>query len=345
VASWPLSLLRLQGPDSLRFLHGQSSQDLVSAQPGQWLSTCCISPTARMRAVAEVLVEEAGAWLVIRAGDAAAVHQALDRVLFPADAVSLGPLRSGLLLSPVAGGEASPLAAADAETWRPLAGAEGFWLGGQLLLLDAAAAERNPLGLEPQARDLLAQRRLRGEEQERWRLQLGLPIGPQELCEETNPFELGLAPRVSLSKGCYVGQETLAKLATYDGVRRQLRRWWVAADAGAAAALAPGMALQGPGGERAGQITSSLQLPGEDLWIGLALVRRQALSEPTLTSCSSPGEQPHPAATPSGTAAPLPDPDREAPGAQQPLALRISRPPAFLDPPVGAGSSRGRGAA
>ena len=30
---------------------------------------------------------------------------------------------------------------------------------------------------------------------------------------------------VSLGKGCYVGQETLAKLATYDGVKRQLRRW------------------------------------------------------------------------------------------------------------------------
>ena len=357
VAAWPLSLLQLQGPDSLRFLHGQSSQDLLTAQPGQWLSTCCISPTARMRAIAEVLVVEGGAWLVIRAGDGAAVRQALDRVLFPADAVTLGPLRSGLLLSPVA--VASPLAAADAANWRPLAGAEGFWLGGQLLLLDADAAQADPHGLEPRARDLLAQRRLSNDEQERWRLQLGLPIGPLELCDDSNPFELGLAPRVSLSKGCYVGQETLAKLATYDGVRRQLRRWWLHADAAAAAALAPGSALRRPSGERAGQITSSLQLPDEGLWIGLALVRRQALADPFLIGGgpqqlhdpeAAPGTEVQAAAhqaVPMGAAQPAPPPDagQEAPGLEAGLALQISQPPAWVDPPVGAGSGRGSGAA
>jgi folate-binding Fe-S cluster repair protein YgfZ len=57
----PVSLLRLEGPDTLRFLHGQSSQDLVLAPPGAWCSTCCISPTARLRALAEVLVDGGGA--------------------------------------------------------------------------------------------------------------------------------------------------------------------------------------------------------------------------------------------------------------------------------------------
>ena len=66
----PVGLLQLQGPDSLRFLHGQTSQDLQLARPGQWLGTCCISPTARLRALAEVLVVEGGAWLVISEGDA-----------------------------------------------------------------------------------------------------------------------------------------------------------------------------------------------------------------------------------------------------------------------------------
>lgn len=266
VAAWPVTLLQLQGPDSLRVLHGQSSQAIAQAQPGAWLSTCCITPTARMRALAEVLVEAGGAWLVISAGEGAAVRQALDRVLFPADAVQLGPLRAGLLLEPL------PADPDPVRSWRPLQGGEGFWLGEQLLLLDDATATASTT-LEPAAQELLGRPRLSPAEQEHWRLQQGRPAWPAELNEGTNPFELGLADRVSLSKGCYVGQETLARLATYDGVKQQLRRWQAASEAqpqpGAILTLA---------GERAGSITSVLRLPADQGWIGLALVRRQALA-------------------------------------------------------------------
>ena len=316
----PVTLLQLEGSDSLRFLHGQSSQAIELASPGQWLSTCCISPTARMRALAEVLVTDGGAWLVIRSGDGEAVRQALDRVLFPADAVHLGPLESGLLLSPVPTDGQGDTADAQA-CWRPLQGAEGFWLGEQLLLREAPAAATASTGMEEEARALLGRPRLAAPELERWRLQCGLPAWPSELNDDTNPFEVGLAARVSLSKGCYVGQETLAKLATYDGVRRQLRRWHCPGGDGLAAALAPGSPLCTATGERAGTITSCLRLPEADLWIGLALVRRRALGAERLWSGAAAGER----SVSDGT------------------ALWLSRPPAFVDPPVGAGASASDG--
>lgn len=312
----PVSLLRLQGADSRRFLHGQTSQAIELARAGQWLSTCCITPTARLRALAEVLVTDDGAWLVIREGDGAAVRQALDRVLFPADAVQLAPLRPGLLLEPVpgAGDEAEAAASASsAQTcdasasggsdWRPLEGGEGFWLGDALVLVDAeaSAAER----LEPSARVLLARPRLEAEARERWRIQIGWPACPAELNDDTNPFELGLAPRVSLNKGCYVGQETLAKLATYAGVKQQLRRWFVPGAAGPEA----GAALRA-GEERAGVVTSALALPDGSGWIGLALVRRSALEAATLEAARDGAE---------------------------PLRLQLSLPDGFVAPPVGAG--------
>ena len=99
--SRPVGLLRLEGPDTLRVLHGQTSQALEGARPGQWLGTCCIGPTARMRAVAEVLIDGTGAWLVIVAGDPEAVRIALDRVLFPADKVRLGPVTPAVLHQPL----------------------------------------------------------------------------------------------------------------------------------------------------------------------------------------------------------------------------------------------------
>jgi folate-binding protein YgfZ len=291
--SRPVGLLRLDGPDTLRVLHGQTSQALEGALPGQRLGTCCIGPTARLRAVAEVLVDEAGAWLVIIDGDPGAVRTALDRVLFPADKVRLGPVTAAVLHQPLGAPEAEALPAG---SWAALEGSPG-WRLGDALLLPADA---------PLPAGLAARRPLEPREAERWRLQQGLPAAPGEINEEINPFELGLAGRVSLSKGCYVGQETLAKLATYDGVKQQLRRWW--ATAVPDEAVAAGTPLHDGQGGRAGQITSSLELPGDGGWIGLALVRKAWLQESELRAGPAPG-----------------------------VTLSLSVPEAFQPPPVGPG--------
>jgi folate-binding protein YgfZ len=296
--SRPVGLLRLDGPDTLRVLHGQTSQALEGARPGQWLGTCCIGPTARLRAIGEVLVDADGAWLVIVDGDPEAVRLALDRVLFPADKVRLGPVTPATLVQPLG---SAALEAPPAGTWAALEGAPGWQLGDALLL---------PAGA-PWPSWLAACRPLAPEEAERWRLQQGRPAVPGEVNEDTNPFELGLAARVSLTKGCYVGQETLAKLATYDGVKQQLRRWQATAvpdEAVPAGALAPGTPLQDQKGGRAGLISSSLELPDGSGWIGLALVRRACLQEPELRAGAAPG-----------------------------VRLRLSVPAAFQPPPVGAG--------
>jgi len=297
----PAAVLRLEGPDTLRVLHGQTSQALALARAGERLATCCISPTARLRALAQVLVDDQGAWLVVEAGDAAAVHTALDRVLFPADAVRLGPPETVRSLE-VLGPGTSAGAPEDPGFWHSLDDGSGWRLDdGRLLLRDAA-------GLPAELATLPV---LRAGEVERWRIQLGLPAVPGEINEEVNPFELGLADRVRLDKGCYVGQETLAKLATYDGVKQQLRRWYLADPDGSLPAPDPGTVLRAAGGERAGTVSSILRLErafdGWDGWIGLALVRRGALEAPQLQA----GEG----------------------GAD----LSLSLPERFTAPPVGAG--------
>ncbi|MFN9870028.1 MAG: YgfZ/GcvT domain-containing protein [Cyanobacteriota bacterium] len=272
----PAAVLRLEGPDTLRVLHGQTSQALALARPGERLATCCISPTARLRALAQVLVDDQGAWLLVEAGDAAAVHTALDRVLFPADAVRLGSpeaVRSLEVLGPAGTGENAP---GDPGSWENLDDDSGWRLDdGRRLLREPAGV---PALLPAELAKLPA---LGAEEAERWRIQLGMPSVPAEINEEVNPFELGLADRVRLDKGCYVGQETLAKLATYDGVKQQLRRWFLADLDGTLIAPVPGMVLRDGEGGRAGTVSSILRLEhathGWGGWIGLALVRRGAL--------------------------------------------------------------------
>ncbi|MFN9659234.1 MAG: YgfZ/GcvT domain-containing protein [Cyanobacteriota bacterium] len=293
-----IALLRFTGPDALRVLHGQTSQDLQAARPGDWRSTCALTPTARLRGLAEVVVEEDGVWLALTAGDGPALRQAFDRVLFPADQVELGPLLPGRWLR-VLGASPSPPGC-----WRPLAGGGGWWLGADPLLL-----ADTPL---PAA--LAALPRLTEAEAELWRLQQGEPAWPQEINDAFNPFELGLADRVSLRKGCYVGQETLAKLASNDGVKQQLRRWQAAPDPSLAALLTPGTELRTAEGARSGQLTSCLALAGS-IRVGLAMVRRQALEHDTLWAAA----------------------------AEDVVPLRLTRPERFQDPPTPPASGLGRG--
>ncbi|MBF8248655.1 MAG: GcvT-like aminomethyltransferase [Bacteroidetes bacterium] len=51
----------------------------------------------------------------------------------------------------------------------------------------------------------------------------GIPCHPNEFVD-FNPLEAGLKHLVSFSKGCYVGQEVIARLDTYEKVQRSLRR-------------------------------------------------------------------------------------------------------------------------
>ena len=53
-------------------------------------------------------------------------------------------------------------------------------------------------------------------------IQQGRPVEGRELTQEYNPLEAGLYQAVSLNKGCYMGQETLAKVHKQNAVKQQL---------------------------------------------------------------------------------------------------------------------------
>ena len=54
------------------------------------------------------------------------------------------------------------------------------------------------------------------------RIERGIPESGFELTEEYNPLEVNLKNHISFNKGCYVGQEVVARLDTYDKVKRRL---------------------------------------------------------------------------------------------------------------------------
>jgi tRNA-modifying protein YgfZ len=55
-----------------------------------------------------------------------------------------------------------------------------------------------------------------------FRVEQGMPIAPNELNDDYNPLETGLNEIIDFNKGCYIGQEVIARLQTYNKVQKKL---------------------------------------------------------------------------------------------------------------------------
>lgn len=57
---------------------------------------------------------------------------------------------------------------------------------------------------------------------EQWRIEHGIPVAKKEILQDYNPLELNLWDWISFTKGCYIGQEVIARIDTYKKIQRQL---------------------------------------------------------------------------------------------------------------------------
>ena len=119
------------------------------------------------------------------------------------------------------------------------------------------------------------------------RIASGQPAHGSEMSDTYNPLEAGLIGAIDFHKGCYIGQEVIARLDTYHKVQKYLVTLRFDADGsdtdGIAAAL-PGSRLLDGAGDAVGLVTSATVVPatvvpaadGVSL-IGLGYVRTRAV--------------------------------------------------------------------
>ncbi len=98
------------------------------------------------------------------------------------------------------------------------------------------------------------------------RVQTGLPGESGELTNKYTPLEVGLVDFVSSTKGCYTGQEVLARQVNYEKINQQICGLRLEK------AISPGTRLWGEG-HSVGTITSAVESPDFGP-IALAVVRR-----------------------------------------------------------------------
>ena len=113
------------------------------------------------------------------------------------------------------------------------------------------------------------------------RIESGIPLYGVDMDETTIVPELGLDGLVAYNKGCYIGQEIIARIHFRGHVAKQLTGL-MASDAGRGPAdFAPGTELTSMDGKNAGRITSVAFSPKFEKTIALAFVRYDYLAPGT----------------------------------------------------------------
>lgn len=280
------ALLAVRGADRVRWLDGMLSNDVAQLAPGPIRSGCyalLLSPQGRILADFHVLQRGEELWLETARTGFASIRARLERHVI-ADDVTLVDRSDELARLALEGAAAETLLAqllGRAPGLAPECGAE-FDLGGQRVFAAAfgwSGAPAFQLFVAAQAEAaLLARLRERAgplgllegdaEVLEILRIEAGVPALHRELDEQVLPPETGLMARaVSLTKGCYTGQEIVARLVSRGAESHRLVGLRFAADP-----PAPDAEIRA-GGQRIGEVTSSCRSAQAGA-IGLGFVRR-----------------------------------------------------------------------
>ncbi|MFB3739186.1 MAG: folate-binding protein YgfZ, partial [Candidatus Velamenicoccus archaeovorus] len=195
-------LLRASGTDARRWLHDLITTDVEGLAPGSARRSLVLTPTGRIRADVHVCAEDDGGFVLA---------QQTDQVQPIADVLAPYVLSSDVRLEPdprVPIAVPGPAGAAPAlgPGWSPSALGEGVDL---LVAEGAVGAARDALRTAGRVE-------VSPGDVERWRILRGRPRFPVDLEGDALPAEGGLdGPEViDTTKGCFLGQESVAKVRT-----------------------------------------------------------------------------------------------------------------------------------
>lgn len=286
-----LATLLLTGADVLRYLHLVTSQHLSDRRPGEAAQGLLLSPKGKIEFAFRLAALDAGAALVdTEAAAAAGLAERLARFVLRYD-VQVGQPAAGALslLGPAAADTAASTglpvppyrpSAVRIETSDTAAGRlDNAAVAGDAADGTLVAVHRTALGVDvvgPGSAATAAALRSAGVATappglvEVLRIERGLPRWGLELTDDVIAEEAGLlGSHVHLDKGCYPGQETVARVHNLGQVQRRLAGLRIHGDQ--LPAVRADLTTQD--GRRAGQVRSTAIHP-ELGGIGLAYVRR-----------------------------------------------------------------------
>ncbi len=245
------SRIRLSGSTRADFLNRMSTGDLLKMQTGDGRATVLTTPIGRMIDYLFVLAQEDSLLLIGQAGAREKTLRWLRKHIFFNDDVQVNDETEATHMLFGDGALAKQLAPdVSVESLAPL----------QHLSSSDALVVRVPIQLgenyfvvDKDLDSAIATGTLGTmQDWDSFRIARGYPIFPSEISEDTIPLEAGLWGAVSFNKGCYTGQEIIARMESRGQIAKKLCMLSQGADG-----LEAGAALFGEGGEPAGKVTSA----------------------------------------------------------------------------------------
>jgi folate-binding protein YgfZ len=259
----PRDVVRLSGPDALEYLQGQCSQDVVALAIGESADALLLTPQGKLDALVRVTrAADDELYVDVDGGYGAAVAARLARFKLRVKAdIDVVDWRCVALRGPGAADMADAALTLPGVSlvapyrWGAVGGLDLFGVGPDI----PAGVRRCGVG---------AWRSVRVES--------GIPVMGAELDERTIAAEAGLLERcVSFTKGCYTGQELVARLdARGNKVARRLRGLVMEHDPSAAGHGPPPGAEVASGDRVVGRVTSVAWSPALETVVALAYLHR-----------------------------------------------------------------------
>ena len=282
------ALIAATGGDRVAFLQGMLANDVAALTAGQGAYAAYLNQQGKVVADLRVYLQPERLLMDVLAAHAGALTAALERFLV-ADDVELARVEDRpplvALMGPASPTTLERVLATSLPTWKALEHHETGYRGESLLVIavseidgqgyllcarselaaplfeDLCAAGAAPVGAE--ALNVL-------------RVESAVPWYGVDMDEEVLVMEVGLDRAVSFSKGCYLGQEVVERIAARGHVNRRLAGLLVeGTDVPEAGALLR------TDGRDAGRLTSAVWSPALGRVIALAYVHRSCLDPGT----------------------------------------------------------------
>jgi len=277
----PRGQIALAGPDRAAFLHGLLTNDTASLTAGHGCYAAWLTPQGRM--LCDLHVFESGDMMLLDVA-AAEVQPAADRLEqfhFTEDVqiATLATLRSVWIHGPAAPG----ILGAGFDAWMQYQNARIELAGVSVVVarIDQLAVPGFVVYVDAQQEDevtaaLVARGALHATPAtlDAARIEAGYPVFGIDMTADTIPLEAGIEDRaISLTKGCYVGQEVIVRVTHRGGgrVAKKLVKW--IADPGADIVPLPDSRVFSFDKD-IGRVTSAAFSPNVNRVVGLGYVHR-----------------------------------------------------------------------
>lgn len=272
--------LKASGADALDLINRLSTNKLVDLQPGQGAPTVLTTDRGRILDLVGVVNTGEHVLLITSPGNQQAVIDWLDKYTILEDLTVEDVTGDSTMIHLLGPGSESTLQAAASVALGTLA---DYHTVSGLVGGHSVRIVRYPLGrltgflviTSPEDGASLWERlvnlgslALGNEAYQALRVRYAVPGFGPEMGDDYNPLEAGLIGAIDFAKGCYIGQEVIARLDTYRKVQKHLVSLLFSLDSAAVA----GAALH-IGGRPVGRVTSVARIPATGETVGLGYVR------------------------------------------------------------------------